>query len=161
MPDPHPGWQDRVRASFARQRIMTTLGATIAELDPGRVVLAMPYTATFAQQHGFLHAGATATLADSACGYAAYTLAPPSFTVLTVEFKINLLAPARGTAFTAEGRLVKGGRTLSVCTGTVTALEGENATVVAQIQATVMLLEGADDRPRPPATSTGTASAAR
>ena len=94
-------WEARTRASFARQRMMDTLGVRIADLAPGRCVLEMPYDERFTQQHGYAHAGATATLADSACGYAAYTLAAPDATVLTVEYKINLLAPAAGDRFRA------------------------------------------------------------
>lgn len=124
--------------------MMGTLGATIVELEPGRAVLDMPYRPEFSQQHGYLHAGATATLADSACGYAAFTMAPDGFTVLTVEFKINLVAPAKGERFLAEGRLLKDGRTLSVCNATVSAVDAGRSTAVAHIQATLMLFEGSD-----------------
>lgn len=145
MLEPTPGWEDRVRDSFSRQRMMTaTLGARIAELSPGRVVLEMDHRADLTQQHGFLHAGVSATLADSACGYATYSLARPGQTVLTVEFKVNLLAPARGERFTAVGEVIRAGRTLTVCTGTVTASDGDEPVTVAQMQATVMLLDGAD-----------------
>jgi uncharacterized protein (TIGR00369 family) len=142
--EPHPGWQERVRDGFARQPMMQALRASIASLEPGKVVLEMPYDVRLSQQHGYLHAGATATLADSACGYAAYTMAPEGFTVLTVEYKINLVAPAHGNTFAAEGTLLKGGRTLSVCNATVTATDGDTTRIVAHVQATIMLFAGAD-----------------
>lgn len=138
-------WEARCRASFSRQTMMRTLGIEITELDPGHAVLAMSYSTQFTQQHGFLHAAATTAIADSACGYAAYTLAPAGHTVLTVEFKINLLAPARGERFTADAQVVRAGRSLSVCTATVTAHDGEDARAAAQMQATIMLFEGADE----------------
>jgi uncharacterized protein (TIGR00369 family) len=94
-----PNFADRVRASFARQRMMQTLGVEIAQLAPGEIELAMPYGVAFTQQHGFIHAGVMATVLDSACGYAAYSLMPADAAVLTVEFKINLLAPAKGERF--------------------------------------------------------------
>lgn len=145
MLKPHDGWEERVREGFARQRIMATLGVSIAEIGPGRAVLQMPYSIEFSQQHGYLHAGAVATLADSACGYAAYTMAPAGHTVLTVEFKINLMAPAQGATFVAEGTLLRAGRTLSVCTATVTASGPEQRRAIAQMQATIMLFEGTDE----------------
>ena len=92
-----PDYKARVESSFARQRVMETLGVHIAELQPGRIVLEMPYAAEFTQQHGFLHAGIVATALDSTCGYAGFSLMPMDAAVLTVEFKTNLLAPAKGS----------------------------------------------------------------
>jgi len=113
---PHnPDFADAVRASFTRQSMMATLGAEIARLAPGEVDLAAPFAPQFGQQNGFWHAGALASLADSANGYAAFTLAPAGTDVLSVEFKINLLAPAVGDRFVACGRVVRPGRTLTVC----------------------------------------------
>ncbi|HET7281655.1 MAG TPA: PaaI family thioesterase, partial [Sphingomicrobium sp.] len=100
-----PAYETRVRESFGRQSHMATLGATIAFVAPGEVHLALPFAPQFCQQNGFLHAGAVASVADSANGYAAYTLAPPETNVLAVEFKINLLAPAQGERFLACGRV--------------------------------------------------------
>ncbi len=145
MRDPHPGWQQRVRDSLHRQRFITdTLAAELVDLEPGHVVLRMPFADAISQQHGYIHAGATASLADSACGYAAFSLAPPDHTVLTVEFKINLLAPARGSHLEADGRVLRAGRTLTTCTATVTAHDDGATTLVAALQATLMLFPGAD-----------------
>ena len=136
---PDPGYEARVRASFARQAAMATLGAEIAHLAPGEVDLRMPYRAELTQQHGFVHAGIVATLADSACGYAAFTLMPADAAILSVEFKLNLLAPAAGDAFVARARVKKAGRTLSVVTADVFALrESEEERLVATMQGTMM-----------------------
>ena len=116
-----PAFEASVRASFARQAMIATLGARIEHLAPGELDLAAPFAAAFAQQNGYWHAGAIASLADSANGYAAFTLAPPGSDVLAVEFKINLLAPARGDRFVACGRVVRPGRTLTVCQAEVFA----------------------------------------
>ena len=110
-----PAYEARVRESFSRQSHMASLGAEIALIAPGEVHLAFPFAPQFCQQNGFMHAGAIASVADSANGYAAYTLAPPDTDVLAVEFKINLLAPARGAGFLACGRVLRPGRTLTVC----------------------------------------------
>jgi uncharacterized protein (TIGR00369 family) len=114
-----PEWAARVRASFARQAFMTTLGAGIAALAPGRVELEAAHDPGLTQQHGFFHAGVTSTLADSAAGYAALTLFEPGHGVLTTEFKMNLLNPGRGDRLTAVGRVVKSGRTLTVAAADV------------------------------------------
>jgi len=123
----NPAFADAVRASFARQSMMATLGAAIVHLAPGEVDLAAPFAAQFGQQNGFWHAGAVASLTDSANGYAAFSLAPAGTDVLAVEFKINLLAPAVGDRFVACGRVVRPGRTLTVCQADVFA---ETAAVV-------------------------------
>src|SRR5215471_8539008 len=107
----------RVRASFARQVMMTTLGAELVSVERGRVELAIPYDARFTQQHGFLHAGAVAAVLDSACGYAAYSAAAEEVDVLTVEYKINLLEPATGDRVLAQGRVIRRGGRLTVCHG--------------------------------------------
>jgi uncharacterized protein (TIGR00369 family) len=130
-----------VRESFSRQTIMKTLGATLAAVEAGRVVIRLPYAGHICQQHGFLHAGVVSTIADSACGYAGLSVMPENSAVLTVEFKVNLLAPAKGEAFEAEGRVVRSGRSLVVTQGEVTALEGGRRTAVALITATLMRLE--------------------
>ena len=135
MPEVDEG---RIRESFARQRHMATLGVTIAYIGPGEVHLAMPYDERFCQQNGFLHAGAIASVADSANGYAAYTLAPPDTDVLAVEFKINLLEPARATGFLARARVLRGGRTLSVCQADVVTTEPD-ARLVAMMTSTIII----------------------
>ena len=137
-----PDFEARVRASFARQAFMAALGAELMAVSPGEVSIALPFREDLTQQHGFLHAGAVASVVDSACGYAALSLMPPGAGVLSVEFKVNLLAPAAGERFIATGRVVKPGRTLTVCAGEVAAERGGERTVVALMQATMMTLAG-------------------
>jgi uncharacterized protein (TIGR00369 family) len=139
-----PGFERRVRDSFARQGIMTTLGATLERVAPGEVDVRLPYRAGLSQQHGFLHAGVLTTIVDSACGYAALTLMPATAAVLTVEFKVSLLAPGRGDSFLARGRVLKNGRTLVFTSGEVLAEEGGAGRLVATMSATVMTVR---DRP--------------
>jgi uncharacterized protein (TIGR00369 family) len=132
---------DRVRASFARQRVMQTLGITIGRLEPGAIELAMPHRTEYTQQHGFIHAGIVTTALDSACGYAAFSLMPADAAVLTVEFKTNLLAPAKGDRFLLRARVVKPGRTLTVCDAQAFALEGgADERLVATMTGTLMAL---------------------
>jgi uncharacterized protein (TIGR00369 family) len=136
-----PNFTDRVRASFARQPTMATLGVTIARLAPGEIELAMPYQPAYTQQHGFMHAGVIATVLDSACGYAAFSLMLPDAAVLTVEFKTNLLAPAKGDRFLFRGRVVKPGRTLTVCDAQAFALDGTaDQRLVATMTGTLIAL---------------------
>ena len=130
--------ESRIRESFGRQRHMATLGVTIAHIGPGEVHLAMPYDERFCQQNGFLHAGAIASVADSANGYAAYTLAPPDTDVLAVEVQINLLEPARASGFLARARVLRGGRTLSVCQADVFTTEPD-ARLVAIMTSTIII----------------------
>ena len=113
----------RVRESFARQLVMATLGASLARVAPGEVDIALPFDVALTQQHGLLHAGIAATVMDSACGYAALTLMDPGAAVLSVEFKVNLLAPARGQRFLATGRVIRAGRTVTVVSGELRAFE--------------------------------------
>src|ERR1044071_273618 len=119
---------------------MSTLGITIARIEPGEVELRFDYRADLTQQGGFIHAGVVATALDSACGYAAYSLMPVEARVLTVEYKINLLAPAQGEYFRAIGRVVKPGRTITVCEGEVLACKGRDEKRVATMSATAMAL---------------------
>ena len=128
----------RIRESFGRQRHMATLGVTIAYIGPGEVHLAMPYDERFCQQNGFLHAGAIASVADSASGYAAYTLAPPDTDVLAVEFKINLLEPARADGFLARARVLRPGRTLSICQADVVGTDAD-ARLIATMTSTIII----------------------
>jgi uncharacterized protein (TIGR00369 family) len=127
----------RVRASFVRQGVMATLGAELADVAPGRVTIGLPIEPRLSQQHGFLHAGVVVTALDSACGYAALTLMPADAEVLTVELKVNLLAPASGKRLVAEGHVVRGGRTLTVCRGDAFA-EGAERVHVATMLATIV-----------------------
>ena len=135
-----PEYQARVRASFDRQEAMKTLGVTIVRLEPGEVELAMPYSRSFTQQHGFLHAGIVATALDSACGYAAFSLMPADASVLSVEFKLNLLAPAKGERFLFTSRVVKPGRTITVCEGRAVAVGADGEKLVATMTATMMAI---------------------
>lgn len=121
---------------------MTTLGATLNHVSPGRVEIAMPFHEALTQQHGFLHAGIITTIVDSACGYAAYTLMPPDASVLTVEYHVNFLSPAQGTRFLARGTVIKAGRTLTVCNGEVLAWIGSEEKLIATMSATMMTLTG-------------------
>lgn len=132
----------RVRESFDRQSLMATLGARLGRVDDGAVDIELPWSAGLGQQQGFLHAGAAATIADSACGYACLTRMPEGSAVLSVEFKINLLAPAKGDLFIARGRVVRVGRTIGVATAEVSARGGDGPEkVIALMQATMMRLE--------------------
>lgn len=137
--DPH--YDSRVRASFARQAAMRTLGVTLERISPGEVDLALAFRQDLTQQHGFLHAGVITAAVDSACGYAALTLMDPGVAVLSVEFKVQLLAPARGARFLALGRVVRTGRTLTVVSG---ELRTDADEVVALLNGTMMAVR---DRP--------------
>lgn len=144
---PHdPQFAERVRASFARQGAMHTLGATVDAVEPGFVAIGLRHRPVLTQQHGFVHAGMIATALDSACGYAAFTLMPPDAAVLTIEFKINLLSPARGPHFRLEGRVTKPGRTISVVDGRAlqTLADGSGEKLIATMTATMMTVMGRD-----------------
>lgn len=133
-----PDFERRVRDSFARQQFMATLGASLERVMPGEVLIALPFSAALTQQHGFLHAGVVAAVVDSACGYAALTLMEPGAGVMSTEFKVNLLEPAAGNRFVAAGRVVKSGRTLTVCHGELRAVQEQGEVVVAVLQGTMM-----------------------
>ncbi len=130
----------RAHASFDRQRFMALLGCRLVRVAPGEAEIEVPCREDLTQQHGYVHAGVVATIADTACGLAAFTLMPADAAVLSVEFKLNLLAPAAGERLLARGRVLRPGRTLTVCTGEVVALEGERETPVAAMLATMMTL---------------------
>jgi uncharacterized protein (TIGR00369 family) len=133
-----PDFEARVRASFLRQQVMATLGAAMTRVAPGEVEIQLPFRPDLTQQNGFLHAGIVTTIVDSACGYAAYSLMPVGVNVLTVEYKVNLLAPALGTLFAARGRVIKPGRTITVCAGEVVATQHRVEQLVATMLATMM-----------------------
>lgn len=133
-----PDYVTRIRESFDKQTIMTTIGAELTEVTAGTVTIELPYNRDLCQQHGFLHAGIVTTIVDSACGYAAYTLMPADAEVLTVEFKANFMVPAKGERFVAQGRVIRAGRTLTIAQGDVWAiLNGEQKHIV-MMQATIM-----------------------
>ena len=135
-----PNFVEIIRNSFAKQQVMNLIGARLMNVAPGEVAIELPYRENLTQQHGYFHAGITATIADSAGGYAAYTLFPPRSNVLSVEFKINLIAPANGEKITAHARVVKHGRTLTIVEFEVFVLrEGEEHRCAIGLQ-TVMCL---------------------
>lgn len=135
-----PAFEIRVRDSYARQRVMDTLGARLVRVEAGEVEIELPYREDLTQQHGFLHAGIVTTVLDSACGYAAFSLMPADAAVLSIEFKTNLLAPARGELLRARGRVVRAGRTVTVCEAEGWMVEGGREKHVATMLATIMTL---------------------
>jgi uncharacterized protein (TIGR00369 family) len=140
-----PNFETRVRESFARQQLMQTLGATLGLVEAGAVEIELPYRTELTQQHGFLHAGAIASVLDSACGYAAFSLMPADAAVLSVEFKINLLAPAKGDRLLARAEVKRSGRTVTVCTADAYVFEGEQSKPVATMLGTMMCVRGRPD----------------
>jgi len=141
-PTPTPTLHDRISESFARQKLMATLGAKLLSVSDGQVEIELPFSESIQQQHGFAHAGAIATIADSACGYACLTKMPEGSAVLSVEFKINLLAPAVGERFIAKGKVVRVGKTIGVATTEVFAFAtGKPQSCVALMQATMMRVD--------------------
>lgn len=143
-----PGFVERVTASFARQTAMTTIGARLVAVRPGEVEIELPHGPDICQQHGFVHAGIVSTALDSACGYAAASLMPADAGVLTIEFKVNLLAPARGPVIRMTGRVTKAGRTISVVDGQAVQphpRDPAQTQIVATMTATVMTISGRDD----------------
>ena len=135
-----PEFAARVRASFGKQQFMSTIGAQISELSAGRVHLRMKIRDDLTQQHGFLHAGAIAALADSACGYAALSLMPSDAAVLSIEFKVNMLSPAEGDAVLARADVIRAGKTIMVCRADVYSLTGSDEKLVAAMQGTMMVV---------------------
>ncbi len=135
---PDVDFENRVRSSFNNQQVMKTLGARMIKVVPGEVHLELLFSRALTQQHGYVHAGIVGTIVDSACGYAAYTLMPVLAEVLTVEYKVNFLSPAIGEKFIAVGRVIKPGRTLTVCSGDVVAYNNSEEKLVATMQATMM-----------------------
>ena len=142
-PMPDPDFEERVRASFARQQAMRTIGAELTLVAPGTVEIEMPYSEALTQQHGFLHAGVISTALDSACGYAAFSLMPENAAVLTIEFKVNLLAPGKGVRFLFRGTVTKPGRTILVADGQAYAIGAdEEAKLIATMTGTMMTIVG-------------------
>ena len=137
----NPAFADEVRRSFAKQAIMGLIGGELTRVEPGVVEITLPYRADLTQQDGYVHAGIVTTIADSACGYAAYSLMPPESDVLAVEFKVNLLRPAKGDKFMARAEVIKPGRTLTVVRADVFATSGKDDwQLVATMQGTMMRL---------------------
>jgi uncharacterized protein (TIGR00369 family) len=144
---PDPDYATRVRASFARQGAMRLIGARLVELQPGRCTIDIEHRVDLTQQHGFIHAGIVSALVDSAGGFAGYTLFPADSSVLTVEFKLNLLAPAAGERLIAVGEVVKPGRTLVITRGEVYAESAGKRVLCAIMQQTLMVMSGRPDQP--------------
>jgi uncharacterized protein (TIGR00369 family) len=138
-------YAERVRDSFARQGAMALIGAHLVDVAPGYCAIALVPRAEVAQQHGYVHAGILSALVDTAGGYAGYTLFPEDSSVLTVEYKLNLLAPAEGERIVAEGFVVRPGRTLAITRGEIHAERGGNRSLVAIMQQTLMVMHGRTD----------------
>jgi uncharacterized protein (TIGR00369 family) len=131
----------RIRTSFNRQQVMQLINARLEKIQPGEVHIQIPYDPKLTQQHGYLHAGIITTVLDSACGYAAYSLMPPDTSVLSVEFKMNFLHPAKGAYFVGFGKVVKSGRTLTICSGEMHAFNQGESHQVALMQATMIAVK--------------------
>ena len=140
----NPHFERAVRDSFAAQQLMATIGARLTRVAAGEIEIRVLFRPDLTQQHGFLHAGVVTSALDSACGYAAFSLMPEGVGVLTVEFKTNLLAPARGGELVARGRVVRAGRTITVCQADASMLSDGAETAVATMLATIMSVR---DRP--------------
>jgi len=138
MTSANPDFKEEVRRNFAQQSVMTLIGASLSLVEPGIVEITLPYRQDLTQQNGYLHAGMITTIADSACGYAAFTLMPPGAGVLSVEFKVNLLRPAKGDSFVARAEVIKAGKTLTVVRADVFALSEEDRTLIATMQGTMI-----------------------
>ena len=140
-----PDGAARVRASFARQGAMATLGASLDAVEPGYCAISLAPRPEVSQQHGYVHAGVVSAIVDTAGGYAGFSLFPASASVLTVEYKVNLLAPAEGERIVAEGFVVKSGRTLCITRGEVHAVGHGRRKLIALMQQTLMVMHGKDD----------------
>lgn len=141
----YSGWEAKVRESFARQNAMKSIGIKIAAIAPGQLTLSMPFNADFAQQHGFVHAGIITTALDSCCGYAAHSLMDEHASVLSVEFKSNFLAPAKGDRFVFRAEVVKSGRTISVADASAYAVLDGQEKLIATMTATLMAIHNRPD----------------
>ena len=142
-----PDWADKVRASFGRQSVMALIGAALGDVRPGWCEIRLPYRADLCQQHGYFHAGIISTVVDSAAGYAGFSLMPPDTSVLSVEFKINLLAPGDGELLIATGEVVKPGRNLVITSGDAWVVKNGKVTHCATMQQTLMTMHGKADMP--------------
>ncbi|MEM7214407.1 MAG: PaaI family thioesterase [Pseudomonadota bacterium] len=141
-----PDYEQKIRDSFAKQGAMELVNGRIASIEPGQVVLEMPMDRMVTQQHGFVHAGIITTMLDSAAGYAAFSLMPADAAVLTIEFKTNLMAPAKGELFRFTGRVIKPGRTITFCEASAIAIErGKPERQITTMTATMMTVLGRED----------------
>lgn len=142
-----PAYAARVRASFGRQKAMALIGATMTRIEPGYCEIELPFRDDLTQQKGYVHGGIIGMIADSACGYAAYSLMPADSSLVTVEYKINIMAAAKGGLLVARGEVIKPGRTLSITSGEVYARQHGGSVLVAAMQQTLMMLPGTPDTP--------------
>ena len=142
----NPQFEQRVRDSFARQAAMALIGAEMTTVEPGRCTIELPVRDDLTQQHRFVHGGIVGMIADSAGGYSAFTLMPADASVLTVEYKINMLAPAQGERLIARGQVIKPGRTLSIVRADVVAVADGAETLIATMQQTLMVMHGMPDQ---------------
>jgi len=148
VPIADPEYRDRIAASFGRQAFMAHLGAVLSAVGPGTCEIRIPYRTELTQQHGFFHGGCIGALADVVGGYAGYTTAPADATLLTVEYKINIVAPGRGEALVGRGRVVRAGRTLVTVAVDVFAVDGGRETLCATALQTIMIRHGRPDERR-------------
>jgi uncharacterized protein (TIGR00369 family) len=137
-----PDWEAKVRASFAKQGAMGLIGAQLVELRPGYCEIHLPWRPDLTQQHGYFHAGIISTVVDTAAGYAGFTLMPPDSSVLSVEFKLNLLAPGDGELLIATGEVIKPGKTLVITRGEAYVVKGDKTTHCSTMQQTLMTMHG-------------------
>lgn len=144
---PDPEYAARVRASFDRQPFMRLIGASLDAVEPGRCRISLPYRPELSQQHGFFHGGVIGTIADNCGGYSAFSLAEADSTILTVEYKLNIVAPGRGERLEGEGQVLRAGRRLVVCESRIFAVAGARRTLCAVALATLMLIAGRSDSP--------------
>ena len=133
-----PNYESRVRHSFDKQGVMKTIGAKLVKVLPGEVHIEFSFIESLTQQHGYIHAGIITSVVDSACGYAAYTMMPAESEVLTIEYKVNFMFPAKGNRFKGIGRVLKPGRNITVCSGDVIAFDNGNEKIVATMLATMI-----------------------
>ena len=136
----NPTFAEEIAQSFKQQTIMALIGAELTRVEPGIIEITLPYRADLAQQHGYLHAGIVTTIADSACGYAAYSLMPPNSEVLSVEFKVNLLRTAKGETFLAVAEVIKSGKTLTVVRADVFGIDRDRRDLIATMLGTMICL---------------------
>lgn len=144
-----PNFEERVKKTFANQAAMTSFGVVLESVKPGHVIFTMPFKKEYTQQHGFTHGGVMGAVLDSACGFAAFSLMPADAEVLTVEFKVNFLNPARGERFMFEGNVVKAGRTVTVAESKVFGVTGEEKKLIATMTGTLMSVYGRGDIKQP------------
>ena len=138
----NPSFAEEIKQSFAKQTIMSLIGAELSRVEPGVIEITLPYRTDLAQHHGFLHAGVVTTIVDSACGYAAYSLMPPKSEVLSVEFKVTVLRPGKGEVFLAAAEVIKSGKTLTVARADVFGLDQSGRReLIATMLATMMCLQ--------------------